>query len=82
MKLGVLCGGVSQERDISLKSGEAVYNALLRQGSDVVTSFRESETHSWRTDTFPNWQTKTGHLWVTGHSYETLATRFAGSHGA
>ncbi len=31
-KIGVLCGGFSREREISLRSGQAVYDALIRQG--------------------------------------------------
>ena len=34
--IGVLMGGVSSEREISLKSGRAVSEALIRQGQDVV----------------------------------------------
>lgn len=37
MRIGVLYGGRSAERDVSLRSGEAVYNALLSAGyEDVV----------------------------------------------
>ncbi len=35
-RVGVLMGGVSSEREISLKSGKAVTEALLRQGCDVI----------------------------------------------
>jgi len=35
-KIGVLLGGPSTERDISLKSGKAVYNVFLSAGLDVV----------------------------------------------
>ena len=35
-KIGVLAGGPSSERDISLKSGEAVYEALKSDGCNVV----------------------------------------------
>lgn len=35
-RIGVLMGGVSSEREISLKSGRAVSEALIRQGQDVV----------------------------------------------
>ena len=35
-KIGVLAGGPSNERDISLRSGTAVYNALLREGLDAI----------------------------------------------
>ncbi|HEX2056240.1 MAG TPA: D-alanine--D-alanine ligase [Nitrospiraceae bacterium] len=36
-RIGVLMGGQSAERDVSLRTGEAVYNALLRRGYDAVT---------------------------------------------
>jgi D-alanine-D-alanine ligase len=35
-KIGVLMGGMSSEREISIKSGEAVLNALKSRGYDVV----------------------------------------------
>jgi D-alanine-D-alanine ligase len=35
-KIGVLFGGLSAERDVSLKSGAAVHQALLAQGYDAV----------------------------------------------
>lgn len=35
-KIGVLMGGYSSERDISLKSGSAVFEALQRAGKNVV----------------------------------------------
>ena len=35
-RVAVLMGGAAAERDISLNSGNAVYQALLRQGIDVV----------------------------------------------
>ena len=35
-KIGVLAGGPSNERDISLRSGTAVYNALLNEGLDAI----------------------------------------------
>ncbi|MFH1856253.1 MAG: D-alanine--D-alanine ligase [Candidatus Omnitrophota bacterium] len=35
-RIGVLMGGDSSEREISLKSGEAVYNSLKENGMDVV----------------------------------------------
>jgi len=34
-KIAVLLGGDSQEREVSLQSGEAVYDALVNQGFDV-----------------------------------------------
>lgn len=38
-KIGVLMGGLSAERDISLQSGEAVYEALVQRGYDAVRLF-------------------------------------------
>lgn len=35
-RIGVLAGGPSNERDISLRSGTAVYNALLSEGLDAT----------------------------------------------
>jgi len=35
-RVGILMGGVSSEREISLKSGKAITEALLRQGCDVI----------------------------------------------
>ncbi|MDC8448643.1 MAG: D-alanine--D-alanine ligase [Nitrospira sp.] len=35
-RIGVLMGGRSSERDISLKTGRAVYQALIRRGYDAV----------------------------------------------
>lgn len=35
-RIGVLMGGRSSERDISLKTGQAVHQALIRQGYDAV----------------------------------------------
>jgi D-alanine-D-alanine ligase len=36
MKIGVLCGGVSEEREISLRSGYAVFAALKRKGHEAL----------------------------------------------
>lgn len=36
-RIGVLMGGQSAERDVSLKTGQAVHSALLRRGYDAVT---------------------------------------------
>ncbi|MCM8796168.1 MAG: D-alanine--D-alanine ligase, partial [Candidatus Omnitrophica bacterium] len=36
-RIGVLMGGPSSEREVSLKSGKAVYEALKQAGLDVVT---------------------------------------------
>jgi D-alanine-D-alanine ligase len=35
-KIGVLCGGLSAEREVSLKSGAAVHQALVSQGYDAT----------------------------------------------
>jgi D-alanine-D-alanine ligase len=35
-RIAVLCGGKSSERDISLKSGQGVFNALNKEGYDVT----------------------------------------------
>jgi len=35
MRVGVLAGGASSEREISLKSGRAVHNALIQEGIDA-----------------------------------------------
>ena len=35
-RIGVMMGGLSSERDISLKSGRAVFDALKKSGCDVV----------------------------------------------
>lgn len=32
IKIGVLCGGMSNERDVSLRSGKKVYESLIKQG--------------------------------------------------
>lgn len=36
MKIVVLCGGLSNERDVSLKTGEMVSKSLIRLGHDVL----------------------------------------------
>lgn len=36
MKVGVIAGGISSERDVSLRSGQAVFNALKELGYNVV----------------------------------------------
>ncbi|HRU07137.1 MAG TPA: D-alanine--D-alanine ligase [Candidatus Brocadiia bacterium] len=36
LKIAVLMGGVSSEREVSLKSGRAVFEALTRAGHDVI----------------------------------------------
>ena len=42
-RIGVLMGGLSSERDLSLLSGEAVYDALERTGHDVVRIFVDTD---------------------------------------
>ncbi len=42
--VGVLCGGTSAEREVSLKSGKAVCDALTREGHKVVSIDILSET--------------------------------------
>lgn len=36
MQVVVLAGGKSDEREVSLKSGQAVYEALIKAGHDVI----------------------------------------------
>ena len=36
MKIAVLAGGISTERDVSLSSGDKIYKALKQNGHDVV----------------------------------------------
>lgn len=53
MKIAVFMGGISSEREVSLKSGEAILKSLLRQGYDaygidlneenLVSSFMDNE---------------------------------------
>ncbi len=35
-RVGILAGGPSNERDISLRSGKAVHDALLNEGLDAI----------------------------------------------
>lgn len=42
-KIGILMGGLSSERDLSLQTGEAVFDALSRAGHDVVRVFVDAE---------------------------------------
>jgi D-alanine-D-alanine ligase len=44
-KIGVLMGGPSSEREISLKSGKAVFQSLKEQGLDVVAIDIKSHDH-------------------------------------
>ena len=53
LKIGVLMGGDSAERKISLKSGEAIYKALKEKGcwvKKIVTSYQLPVT-SYKTNT-------------------------------
>src|SRR5271169_1732074 len=45
-KIGVLAGGISAEREISLKSGGAVYNALLGRGYNAVFIDAAADLHA------------------------------------
>ncbi len=47
MKVAVLMGGTSPEREISLKSGRAVLNALRSKGTEVLGVVVEEESWSW-----------------------------------
>ena len=38
-KIGVLCGGLSAQREISQRSGEAVLRALAERGHDATPIF-------------------------------------------
>ena len=42
-RIGVLMGGLSSERDLSLLSGEAVHDALIRAGHDAVRIFVDAD---------------------------------------
>ena len=43
MRVAVLAGGPSSEREISLRSGRAVHNALLQEGIDAFIAKRKPE---------------------------------------
>ncbi len=47
MKVAVLMGGTSPEREVSIKSGQAVLNALLSMGVDATGVLVEEETSCW-----------------------------------
>lgn len=53
MKVAVLMGGTSPERDVSVKSGKAVLNALLSIGVDAIGVPIEEETGSWFRENLP-----------------------------
>jgi D-alanine-D-alanine ligase len=42
-RIGVLLGGLSSERDLSLRTGEAVHGALIERGFDAVKVFVDSD---------------------------------------
>ena len=46
-RIGVLAGGCSKEREISLKSGKAVFDALFSAGVDAIFIDIEEETDSF-----------------------------------
>lgn len=45
LKIVVLCGGFSSEREVSLKSGAAVYNALVKSGFEKAELFDLTENN-------------------------------------
>src|SRR6266513_6300813 len=49
-RIGVLLGGQSAERAISLKTGRAIYQSLMRQGLDVraIDAGRDLPQELWR----------------------------------
>ncbi len=46
-RIAVLMGGSSSEREISLRSGQAVFLALLKTGLDVVAVDLGLDSHAW-----------------------------------
>ena len=45
MKIGILCGGWSDERSISLNSGNSVYDSLINNGYDAyIFDFKKNES--------------------------------------
>ena len=80
-KIAVLMGGLSAERDVSLKSGLAVHQALLRMGYDstaidvrneLASMLREEkiEVAGRRHRGEPEWQTaRPVHRSVPGQKY-------------
>ncbi len=45
-KIGVLAGGISAEREVSLKSGKAIYKALLGRGYNAVFIDAAEDLHA------------------------------------
>jgi len=45
-RIGVLAGGPSSEREISIKSGDAVYNALIKQGFNAILLDVKNDTEN------------------------------------
>ena len=43
MKVVVLAGGISTERDVSLISGEMIYQAMKRLGMSKATFYRKTK---------------------------------------
>lgn len=44
VKIGVICGGISSEREISLKTGKEIYKALLEEGyKTIFIDFKNEE---------------------------------------
>ena len=39
IRILVICGGISTEREVSLRSGKAIYDALIRKGYNNAELF-------------------------------------------
>lgn len=67
MKIIVLAGGYSPERDVSLSSGSLIANALMERGHEVF---------SW----IPGWELRQGSGFITGPGKKgwALLTKSAG----
>ena len=48
MKIVVLAGGLSPERDVSLSSGALIANALIDMHHEVMLRFRKRRKADWR----------------------------------
>lgn len=48
MRIVILCGGESPERDVSLASGSSVARALLERGHEVLLVDPAAESPYWR----------------------------------
>ena len=59
MKVAVLFGGVSSEREISLESGRHIYNSLDRSKYQVLPIFVDSKLHFWQIEEHLIWMNAT-----------------------